>query len=535
MAPQASITVHQTTAKRPVHFSDQDRLQRLSQSDIDAFWGLWESYRRELLSRHCLRWMGGKLEDAEDALSSAGLKALEYLTTHDVEITNVKHWLQRLLHNHCMDIRKRQKKYVDLSLDNDDASPINEPVSTLVWTSPEHNALRSELRQALHDAINHLPSRLREPARLRFVSEMSHCDIALKLNLCPANVRKRIQHARPLLQAHLQAYFSDARQPDAAQPAVTLPSHRDDKPCVEPASPPEISAQYVALRLLHIRTANGRDHHLPVALDVLPTRLHQKLATLRAYVERHPTGWKRHLALADLIYLTGDWEAAISTYRHVLKKKPRCLHACLRLGQMLHGLHRDQEALAVYQQALSSAQHTATQHHLQGLRFACQHQLHEAATAFAAARELEPDNIAHSHALGFTQLQANQPQHALQAYDTVLAYHPDDPVALTYSYDALYALGQWPEAQQRVARALEIDPKNVLAIKRQVEYRLNRGLLNGEDGRDTDILVRRALYLAPQAPEVQALSARIHSGSCRATVRLIHLDPKCDMISPLAT
>ena len=504
MAPQPAVTVYHTAAKSPVHFLDQVRLQRLSQGDIDAFWELWESYRREFLSRHCLRWMGGKREDAEDALSSAGLKALEYLATHEVEITNVKHWLQRLLYNHCMDIRKRHKRYVDLSLDNDDTPPVNEPVSTLVGTSPEHNALCNELRQTLHDAIDHLPSRLREPARLRFLSEMSHRDIALKLNLYPATVRKRIQHARTLLQSHLQAYCSDARQPP-----VTLLSHRDEKPCAELASRPEISAQYVALRLLHIRTTAGCEHHLPVALDALPIRQHQKLVTLHAYVERHPTGWKKHLALADLLYLTGDWEAAISTYRHVLKKKPRCLHAWLRLGRMLHGLHRDQEALAVYQEALPAAQHEATQHHLHGLRFACQHQLHEAATAFATARELEPGNIAHSHALGFTQLQANQPQHALQAYDTVLACHPDDPVALTYSYDALYALGQWPEAQQRVARALEIDPKNVLAIKRQVEYRLNRGLLNGEDGRDTDRLLRRALHLAPHAPQVQGLIARI--------------------------
>lgn len=91
----------------------------------------------------------------------------------------------------------------------------------------------------------------------------------------------------------------------------------------------------------------------------------------------------------------------------------------------------------------------------------------------------------------------------------MLAYYSDDPVAPTYSCHARYALGQRSEAHRRVVHALEIDPKNVLAIKQLAEYRIHQALLNGEDGRDTVALLQGGLRLAPHAPELQALMAHV--------------------------
>ena len=60
----------------------------------------------------------------------------------------------------------------------------------------------------LQHAIAHLPPRLREPFVLRVVEGVPCREIAQQLALTPANVRKRVQHARTLLRAELYAYLS---------------------------------------------------------------------------------------------------------------------------------------------------------------------------------------------------------------------------------------------------------------------------------------------------------------------------------------
>ena len=88
---------------------EQVLLERLAKGDKRAFWVIWLRYRQEFYA-HCLHWMGGNREEAEDALSSASLRALKYLSVHAPAIVNVKAWLLRLLYNHCMSLRRRAKR-----------------------------------------------------------------------------------------------------------------------------------------------------------------------------------------------------------------------------------------------------------------------------------------------------------------------------------------------------------------------------------------------------------------------------------------
>ena len=47
-----------------------------------AFWQYWQQYR-DSLYRCCIKWMGGKQTDAEDALSLAMLKAWEKVQMYE--------------------------------------------------------------------------------------------------------------------------------------------------------------------------------------------------------------------------------------------------------------------------------------------------------------------------------------------------------------------------------------------------------------------------------------------------------------------
>ena len=65
-----------------------------------VFWPVWLEHR-SYLRGHALRFSGGNMADAEDALSEAMLKAVQNFSP--AKIRNHRSWLLRLVHNACMD------------------------------------------------------------------------------------------------------------------------------------------------------------------------------------------------------------------------------------------------------------------------------------------------------------------------------------------------------------------------------------------------------------------------------------------------
>ncbi|WP_089722213.1 tetratricopeptide repeat protein, partial [Candidatus Entotheonella palauensis] len=272
----------------------------------------------------------------------------------------------------------------------------------------------------------------------------------------------------------------------------------------------EIAPLRVRPHACRVFLSDGVEKHLYLNLDHKPQRQKQKVNTLQKYVDEHPTGWKKRRALADLQYAMGQWEDAIAAYRGAMSKHPRCLISWLRLGEMLHLLNREDEAIAAYEQARSVSGNQATQHHIEGCIATCRQQFYPAVQAFKAATELVPDQPANWRSLALTYLDSDHPIEALEAFDTLLQRHPDDLIALVYSHDALRAVGQDTEAQRRITRALALDPGNVPALVHRINHLTH---IEGERGTTSQTcrkLIRHALQLAPDAPEVHASRARHH-------------------------
>lgn len=491
-------------------------LQRLAQGEQQAFWAIWERYREECFYRYCLQWMGGNREDAEDALSSASLRAWRYLSIHAHKITNVKAWLTRLLYHHCMSMHKACQRH------RGDGQPVcntngggNTP-SGPVHMSLEDAVLQREMRSYVRGSVDQLPPQLREPLALYFFQDMSQRDIATHLNLSHDNVRKRLQHGRAMLKTQMAPYLvhGDSRSVRVGAPSdhpypALLEAGWEVASCTSQARE-EITSQVVAMRLVRITLPDGRERHVHLALDHKPTRQQQKVETLRAYVQRHPGGWRKQVQLADLLYTMGHWEESMAAFHQVLHRQPRHLNARLCLGQMLHVLQREDEAIAVYEGALALVSRTATQHHVEGRIAVCRGRLDEAVRSYTAAAALEPCHVVHWRALGQTHLHTDHPVEALHAFETALEVNPDDLVALTSSYDPLMAMGRYEEAQRRMERAWQLDPGHLLALTRLVDSRCHRRQVWGEAGTQTRALIRRAIQLAPEALEVQVSRARYH-------------------------
>lgn len=206
--------------KTETESEEQTLLKRLSQGDKSAFWPLWARHQHYLESR-CRTWMGGNPTDAEEALSRASLKAWNKLPKHAEKIVNPKAWLIRLTYNLCVDIHREHKRGAVGIESIDEMAVAGNEIAASSSESPESAILRREMEMYIRRAIDNLPPGLRDAFILRCYQEMPYSDIAKQLALSNANVRKRIQKARGLLQKQLEKYLSGLDDSPASLP---LPS-----------------------------------------------------------------------------------------------------------------------------------------------------------------------------------------------------------------------------------------------------------------------------------------------------------------------
>ena len=89
------------------------------------------------------------------------------------------------------------------------------------------------------------------------------------------------------------------------------------------------------LRFTRVRMDSGAMLDVPIAVDHKPSRLTMKIQTLRRHVARYPSGWKKRLELAELLYIAGAWDRAIHTYKIVLKRNPQLQEVRVKLGLIL--------------------------------------------------------------------------------------------------------------------------------------------------------------------------------------------------------
>ncbi|MDV3347810.1 tetratricopeptide repeat protein [Leptolyngbyaceae cyanobacterium CCMR0082] len=124
-----------------------------------------------------------------------------------------------------------------------------------------------------------------------------------------------------------------------------------------------------------MKRADGVLLTVRLLLPKKPIRQAQKLKTLTQYVQRHPSGWKKRLALAELRYEMGHWEEAILDFRWVLARQPNLpqgLSVRLKLAKMLEILERPAEAMPVYQAALNRITYEPSRQYLQQAMESCQ-------------------------------------------------------------------------------------------------------------------------------------------------------------------
>jgi RNA polymerase sigma-70 factor (ECF subfamily) len=152
--------------------------------------------------------MVGDPQEAEDILQNTFLKALEALADFEGR-ANPMTWLYRIGINEALMLIRRRKPQVEiadeLAQEPDDFMP---PVQLTNWCClPESEFLGSEARQALEEAIQSLPERLRVVFLLRDIEGLSIQETMEALGLSDTAVKSRLLRARLHLRENLSVYF----------------------------------------------------------------------------------------------------------------------------------------------------------------------------------------------------------------------------------------------------------------------------------------------------------------------------------------
>lgn len=165
-----------------------------------AFWKVWSGHHDYLL-KQCLRMMAGNRFDAEDALSSAMVRASQKFDRFADQIVNERAWLSRLVHNVCIDHFRVDKRTDTRDFQDQQHHDLSQAMFCEPSLTPEEQALSREQLALLQEEVEGMSEKLRRPLIMRFVDGMSYGEIAEILGLRADTVRKRIQLARDQLRA----------------------------------------------------------------------------------------------------------------------------------------------------------------------------------------------------------------------------------------------------------------------------------------------------------------------------------------------
>ncbi|MEG3936041.1 MULTISPECIES: sigma-70 family RNA polymerase sigma factor [unclassified Microcoleus] len=188
-------------------------LQGCSEDLGKGFWQQWQQYQ-DYLHRCCIKWMGGNLTDAEDALSRAMLKAWGKVQKFAGKINNFKAWLTTLTRNLCVDIYRERSRGANRVEDIEGYASFEEDGLLRSEDTPEIALETGEKRMVIRRAIDNLPPRLRETFILHFYQELSYPEIAQQQEISYPNVCKRISQARKILREELRGYFIEEEGTD---------------------------------------------------------------------------------------------------------------------------------------------------------------------------------------------------------------------------------------------------------------------------------------------------------------------------------
>ncbi|HUX80755.1 MAG TPA: sigma-70 family RNA polymerase sigma factor [Candidatus Paceibacterota bacterium] len=178
--------------------SDEDIVRR-ALSDKEAFGLLIERYEKKL-SRYCERLGVGVLEDREDILQNAFVKAYKNLNSFDPTLT-FSSWMYRITHNEVMSFFRFKHARPQVVLSEEGEALIMELSDENIDTA-QLTELRLS-RAVLAKAFAKLEPRYRDALTLRFFEDLSYAEMSDILEVPVGTVSTLLHRAKRALRKNI--------------------------------------------------------------------------------------------------------------------------------------------------------------------------------------------------------------------------------------------------------------------------------------------------------------------------------------------
>lgn len=175
-------------------------LRRYRDGDIDALAELVESYRRPLFG-FILKMTEGR-GDAEEIFQEVWFRAIKQFSSF--KKGNFLSWLFRITHNLIIDMARKNKRFVDMAVNDDDSS--GRPEENLMDTAagPDDLVVDRDTGEHIRNALMVLPPEQKEVFLMRVEAELTFKEIAKIQKVSINTALARMQYALEKLRNELK-------------------------------------------------------------------------------------------------------------------------------------------------------------------------------------------------------------------------------------------------------------------------------------------------------------------------------------------
>ena len=194
---------------------DRALVRAAQRGEEQAFRSLVERYQRRVVQLAL-----GMTKDPDEAMDIAQetfVRVHRYLPSFKGD-SSFFTWTYRIAMNLCLDAQRRRGRSERVELDEGDEAEIEaamDPPSAAL-AGPQRQALNSELRGRIEEALAGLSENHRAILLLREVEGLSYEELAKVLGIRKGTVMSRLFHARLKMQNKLREYLGE----DAPSPAA---------------------------------------------------------------------------------------------------------------------------------------------------------------------------------------------------------------------------------------------------------------------------------------------------------------------------